>query len=58
LTDFVLKKNQSIDNLNRRNNLEFLMEEPPSDEDRQMSVKVTLRKSNKNSPLGAFSLEV
>jgi hypothetical protein len=46
LTDFVLKKNQSIDNLNRRNNLEFLMEEPPSDEDRQMSVKVTLRKSN------------
>ncbi|GAU34169.1 hypothetical protein TSUD_162690 [Trifolium subterraneum] len=41
LTDLILKKNQTVDNLNRRNNLEFLIGEPPSDEDSQMSVKVT-----------------
>jgi hypothetical protein len=46
LTDLVFKKNQSVDNLNRRNNLEFLIGELPSNEDKQMSVKVTVRKSN------------
>ncbi|GAU34168.1 hypothetical protein TSUD_162680 [Trifolium subterraneum] len=46
LTDFILKKNQSVDNLNLRNNLEFLIGELPSDEDRQMSVEIMLRKSN------------
>jgi hypothetical protein len=46
LTDFILKKNQSVDNLNLRNNVEFRIGDLPSDEDRQMSVKVMLRKSN------------
>jgi hypothetical protein len=46
LTDFILKKNQSVDNLNLRNNVEFQIGDLPSDKDRQMSVKVMLRKSN------------
>ncbi|KAK2414548.1 hypothetical protein QL285_037131 [Trifolium repens] len=46
LTDFILKKNQSVDNLNLRNNVEFRIGDLPSDKDRQMSVKVMLRKSN------------
>jgi len=46
LTDFIFKKNQPVDNLNLRNSFEFLSSELPSEEDRQMSVKVTLRKSN------------
>ncbi|KEH23106.1 DUF674 family protein [Medicago truncatula] len=46
LTDFFLRKSQSVDNLNLRNNIEFLIGDLPSDEDRQMSVKVTLRKTN------------
>lgn len=43
LTDFILRKSQSVDNLNLRNNIEFLIGDLTSDEDRQMSVKVTLR---------------
>jgi hypothetical protein len=39
-------KNQSVDNLNFGSNLDFLIGELPSDEGRQMSVKVTVRKSN------------
>jgi hypothetical protein len=39
-------KNQSVDNLNLGSNLDFLIGELPSDEGRQMSVKVTVRKSN------------
>jgi hypothetical protein len=39
-------KNQSVDNINLRSNLDFLIGELPSDEGRQMSVKVTVRKSN------------
>jgi len=46
LTDFILRKSQFVDNLNLRNNIEFLIGDLPSDEDRQMSVKLTLRKSN------------
>ncbi|CAI8612811.1 unnamed protein product [Vicia faba] len=46
LTEFIFK-NQSVGNYsNLRNNIEYLIRETPSDEDRQMSVKVTLRKSN------------
>lgn len=46
LTDFILKKNQPVDNLNLRHNFGYLSSELPSDQHRQMSVKVTLRKSN------------
>ncbi|KAI5418625.1 hypothetical protein KIW84_043014 [Lathyrus oleraceus] len=42
LTDFI-NKNQSFDNSNLRN---ILIGDMPSDEARQMSVKITLRKSN------------
>jgi len=45
LTSFILKENRFVVNFNRRNNLEFLIGELPSGDDRQMSVKVTVRKS-------------
>ncbi|RHN44343.1 hypothetical protein MtrunA17_Chr7g0218371 [Medicago truncatula] len=46
LTSFILKKNRFVVNPSRRNNLEFLIGELPSDEDRQISVKVTVQKSD------------
>ncbi|KAJ1437325.1 hypothetical protein SESBI_03652 [Sesbania bispinosa] len=46
LTDFILKKKQFLDHCNPRNESLFVFGELPSDEGRQMVVKVLTRKSN------------
>ncbi|XP_061339665.1 uncharacterized protein LOC133286284 [Gastrolobium bilobum] len=47
MTDFILKKEQSLDNFNRGNQSQFEIRKVPSDEGRQMVVKLIIRKSNK-----------